>query len=100
MSPVLTAPPEVTVLRLTQEVLTEQSLQTVWRYLEEPATLDIHLDLSSIRFPTAAGLGALAVLNRELRARGGGLLLVNVPSAIYEVLTVTHLVEVLDVRMD
>ena len=100
MSPVLTAPEEVIVVRLTHEVLTEQSLQPIWRCLEEPGTHVVHLDLGSIRLPTAEGLGALVVLNRELRARGGGLLLFNLPAATHEVLTVTHLIEVLDVRTE
>lgn len=97
MSPVLTTVEEIT---LPHQALTERSLELAWQYLEEPGTSFIHLDLSGIRFPTAEGLGALVVLNRELRARGGGLLLVNVPSAIHEVLTVTHLVEVLDIRTE
>ncbi len=95
MSPVLTTAEEIT---LPHEMLTERSLETAWRCLEEPGTSVVQLDLSSIRFPTAEGLGALVVLNRELRARGGALLLVNVSSAIHEVLAVTHLVEVLDIR--
>ena len=98
MSPVLTTAEEITALRLTHEELTERSLETAWRYLEESGTSVVHLDLSGIRFPTAEGLGALVVLNRELHARGGRLLLVNVPSAIHEVLTVTHLVDVLDLE--
>lgn len=100
MSPVLTTAEEITLLRLPHELLTEQSLETAWQCLEEPGTSVVHLDLSGIRFPTAGGLGALVVLNRELRVRGGGLLLVNVPTAIYEVLTVTQLVEVLDIRTE
>lgn len=97
MSAVLTTAEEIT---LTHEVLTERSLETAWRCLEELGTSDVHLDLSGIRFPTAEGLGALVVLNRELRARGGGLLLVNVPTTIHEILTLTRLVEVLDIRTE
>lgn len=100
MSAVLIAQEEVAVARISHEVLNEQSLQAVWPFLEEPSAAVLHLDLSAIRFPTAEGLGALVVLNKELRARGVGLLLVNVPSAIHEVLSVTHLVEVLDVRTE
>jgi anti-anti-sigma factor len=97
VSTVLTTAEEIT---LKDEVLTERSLETTWQSLEEPGTSVVHLDLSGIRFPTAEGLGALVALNRQLRARGGGLLLVNVPSAIHEVLTLTHLVEVLDIRKE
>ncbi len=100
MSTVLTTAEDITLLSLTHEVLTERSLEIVWRCLEEPGTSVVHLDLSGIRFPTAEGLGALVVLNRELRARGGGLFLVNIPSAIHEVLSVTRLVDVLDIQTE
>jgi anti-anti-sigma factor len=100
VSPLLTTAEGITLLTLPHKVLAERSLETAWRCLEEPDTSVVHLDLSGIKLPTAAGLGALVVLNRELRARGCGLLLVNVPSAIHEVLTVTHLDEVLDIRTD
>jgi anti-anti-sigma factor len=97
VSPVLTTAEEII---LPHEVLTERSLETAWRCLEEPGTSVVRLDLSGVNFPTAEGLGALVILNRELRARGGRLLLVNVPTAIHEVLTVTHLVEVLAIRTE
>lgn len=100
MSPVLMAPAEDMVLQPTQEVLTEQSLRIVWHSLDEPGTPIVHLDLSGIRFPTAEGLGTLVALNRELRIRGGGLVLINVPTAIYEVLSLTRLLDVLDVRAE
>lgn len=100
MSPVLTTAEEITLLRLPNDVLTERSLETAWQCLKEPGSSVVQLDLSGIRFPTAEGLGALVILNRELRVRGGGLLLVNVPTSIQEVLTITHLVEVLDIRTE
>ena len=85
----------VTVLRLSEEVLTADSLQTVERSLEEEDVPVIHLDLGDIRLPTAEGLGALVVLNKELRARGGALVLLNVTAAVFEVFLLTHLVELL-----
>jgi hypothetical protein len=88
----------VTEVRLAEERLTEASLRIVRRYLEEPGTPVIHLDLGGLRLPTAEGLGALVVLNRDLRARGGALVLFNVPAAAYEVFSLVKLVEVLDVR--
>jgi anti-anti-sigma factor len=88
----------VTVLRLTAEVLNEQGLRAAVRLLDEPATQAVYLDLGRVRLPTAEGLGVLATMNRELRARGGGLVLFNVPADTREVLEVTHLVEVIDVR--
>jgi anti-anti-sigma regulatory factor len=85
----------VTVLRLSDEVLTEESLRFVHRYLEKPSPPVIHLDLGGVQLPTADGLGALVVLNKELRARGSALLLFNVALAAYEVFVLTKLVEVL-----
>jgi hypothetical protein len=91
---------EVSVVRLPDGALTEEGLQIVRRCLEESGTPIVHLDLGGIRLPTAEGLGALVVLNRELRARGGALVLFNLTAATYEVFTLTHLVEVLDVRAE
>jgi anti-anti-sigma factor len=87
----------VTVLRLSEEVLTADSLQTIQRSLEEEDAPVIHLDLGDVRLPTAEGLGALVVLNKELRARGGALVLFNVTAAVYEVFLLTHLVELLGI---
>jgi ABC-type transporter Mla MlaB component len=88
----------VTQLRLPEEVLTEESLRIVRQYLEETRAHVVHLDLSGLQRPTAEGLGALVVLNKELRARGGALALLNVPAAAYEVFNLANLVGLLDVR--
>jgi anti-anti-sigma regulatory factor len=87
----------VTVLRLTDEVLDAASLGAARGLLDERGSRALRLDLGMVRWPTAEGLGGLVMLNKELRARGGGLVLVNVPADTYEVLEVTHLVQVLDV---
>jgi anti-anti-sigma factor len=87
----------VTVLRLADEILTSESLQFVYQCLDEPGAPIIHLDLGDVRLPTADGLGALVALNKELRERGGALVLFNVNAAIYEVFLLTHLVDVLEV---
>jgi anti-anti-sigma regulatory factor len=72
-------------------VLTADSLQC----LGEPDASVVHLDLGDVQLPTAGGLGALVDLNKMLRTRGGGLVLLNVTAAAYEVFLLTHLVEVL-----
>ncbi len=100
MPDVQTAAEEVTVLRLPEGALTEASLQIVWQCLADPATAIVHVDLGGIRLPTAEGLGALVVLNRELRVRGGALVLFNLTAESREVFTLTHLIEVLDVRTE
>jgi len=87
---------EGSVVRHTDEVLNEASL----RFLEEIDPPILYLDLSGVQLPTAEGLGALILLNKELRTRGGALVLFNVPAAVYEVFAVTRLVEVLDVRAE
>jgi anti-anti-sigma regulatory factor len=88
----------VTMIALRAEVLNETALHDALLILEEPGSPILHLDLAAVRVPTAEGLGTLVMLNRELRARGGGLALVNVPALSYEVFEVTGLVGVLDVR--
>jgi anti-anti-sigma factor len=87
----------VTALRLADEMLTSESLRIVHQCLDGPGAPVIHLDLGDVRLPTADGLGALVALNKALRARGGGLVLFNVNAAVYEVLMVTRLADVLDV---
>ena len=88
----------VSVLRLADEVLDAACLAAALDLLDGRGPQAIRLDLGAVRLPTAAGLGGLVTLNKELRARGGRLVLVNVPADTREVLEVTHLVEVLDVR--
>jgi anti-anti-sigma regulatory factor len=88
----------VTVLRLTDEVMDAACLAGALSLLEERGAHSLRLDLGAIRLPTAAGLGGLVTLNRELRARGGRLVLINVPADTCEVLEVTHLAQLLDVR--
>jgi hypothetical protein len=88
----------IVFLKIADEALTAESLGIVHGCLDEPGATAIHLDLGGVQLPTADGLGALAVLNRELRARGGALVLNNVASAVYEVFCLTHLIDVLQVR--
>ena len=98
MSLAVTARQEVTVLTLSDEFLNEESLRAACRVLNEPGAHILHLDLVAVRLPTAEGLGLLVTLNRELRARDGQLILINVALDPYEVFKVTGLVEVLDVQ--
>jgi anti-anti-sigma factor len=66
--------------------------------LTEKCRRDLVLDLGEERMLTAGGLGQLVALNRRLRASGGRLVLCNVGGKAYEVLQVTRLTELLDVR--
>lgn len=98
MSLIVTAGRAGAVLRLAGEVLNEETLCAALRGLGEAGARTVYLDLGGVCLPTAEGLGLLVTLSKELRARGGGLVLVNVPAETYEVFEVTHLVDVLDVR--
>jgi anti-anti-sigma factor len=86
---------DVDVVRLRDKVLTEES----------PLPLDassgrrkVLLDLDGVELATAGGLGKLLRLNKRLRKAGGELTLCNVAPRVYELLEVTRLTEVLDVR--
>jgi anti-anti-sigma factor len=88
----------VTVVRITSEILNAENLQAAVERLGERGPGTVHLDLSSVQLPTAEGLGALIALGKQLRARGGALVLVNVPADVCEVLALTRLDEVLELR--
>jgi anti-sigma B factor antagonist len=98
LSLAVTTRQEVTVLTLAGDVLNEESLRAAFRVLSEAGAHALHLDLRAVRLPTAEGLGLLITLNKELRARGGKLTLLNVAPDPYEVFEVTRLAGVLDVR--
>ncbi len=86
------------VLRLSADLLTAESVREAVRLPDEPAAVRLYLDLSGVRIPTAGALGSLIGLHRDLRARGGRLVLLNVQPLAFEVFTITRLTEVLDVR--
>jgi anti-anti-sigma factor len=88
----------VTLLHLRDETLNEACLRSAVQLLEAPGPQAVHLDLGSIQFPTAEGLGVLVTLDKELRGRGGELVLFNVPPNAMEVLALMHLVELLDIK--
>ncbi len=90
--------PKEVVVCLTADLLTRESVRDAVRLAEEPAGARLHLDLSSVRIPTAGGLGRLIRLHKSLRARGGRLVLLNVQPCAFEVFSLTRLTEVLDVR--
>lgn len=61
-----------------------------WRHV----TVDMH----RVRYVTAAALGKLLVLSKELAARGGRLTLENVERDAYEIFAVTKVTAIFDVR--
>ncbi len=58
----------------------------------------VHLDLGNVRSLNTTGIAKILGLFRHVRARGGRLTLVNVQPFVYEVLEVTRLHTLLDVR--
>jgi anti-anti-sigma factor len=86
------------IVRLHADVLTGDSVREATRLVDALAGSRLNLDLSTVRIPTAGGLGGLLRLHNAVRARGGRLVLLNVQPWAFEVFAVTRLTEVLDVR--
>jgi anti-anti-sigma factor len=82
-------------LALTARLLDGDSLRQVRRNLSllvgEPARRRLHLDLSGVDAPTAAGLGGLVALDCRLREAGQRLVLLGVGPQAMEVFRVTGL---------
>jgi anti-anti-sigma regulatory factor len=99
----LVRPPSIAaervVHRLTDEMLTEESVRGLGRLADRLGRQRLVIDLGGVRIPTAGGLGALLVLDRNLRTRGGGLTLLNVHPWAYDVFAITRLTDLLDVRV-
>jgi anti-anti-sigma factor len=85
---------EKVVLRLAGEVLDEDSL----RVPKHVGPRELYLDFAEVRLPTAEGLRAVIHLHKEMRDRGGRLVLSNLTDEVHEVFVVTGLVKVLGVR--
>ena len=58
----------------------------------------LHLDLGNVPLLTAAALGMLVAVHKEVKAVGGRLALCNVRPRLYDILRVTRLTELFDVR--
>jgi anti-anti-sigma regulatory factor len=95
----LSAPDGGAVVRLPGPALRGEDLRPA-RLVAKEGRHALHLDLGNVVLPTAAGLGRLVALHRELRATGGQLVLCNVHDRVFEVLVLTRLTELLDVRPD
>ena len=87
-------PAETVTIRLADDILSENGVRTLRGQQRQRLLLDLH----GVRLPTAGGLGALIKLHKELASRDGHLVLFNVRPWTYEVFTLMHLSEVLDVR--
>jgi anti-sigma B factor antagonist len=106
--------PPSSLLRVTEEkgrtvarftgctTLTEANVEEVGRQLaalvEGREGAQLALDLGNIDMLTSMALAKFISLNGRLRARGGGLTLVNLKPVVRQVFAVTKLDRVLDVR--
>jgi anti-anti-sigma factor len=66
--------------------------------IDDPSQQSLLLDLSNVDWLSAAGIGELVRLHRQLRDRDRQLILDNVGDLVFEVLEVAGLTELLHVR--
>jgi anti-anti-sigma regulatory factor len=97
-------PPTHPSFSFTVAVLREEDVRPLRKQL--PRLLDpssgstLRLDLSEVRWVTAAGMGELVKLHNGLRAAGRELVLYNVKDSALEVFEVVGLTGLLDIRPD
>jgi anti-sigma B factor antagonist len=92
---------DLTVVLLTEEALLDADEEALVERLDALAGgpgRRLHLDLSGVHYLGSTGLSQLVRVHRRLQARGGGVILVNVPNRVFEVLKLTRLDSVLEVR--
>jgi anti-anti-sigma factor len=72
--------------------------QPLYRLIDTLGRVNVALDFEAVSFLGAVGLAALLTLHKKLKAAGGRLTLFNVRPFVFEILSVTKLTTVLDVR--
>ena len=65
-----------------------------------PLATETSVDLSKTRFIDSSGLGVLLTLNKNLRARGASLKLINPSSAVCQLIELTRLHRVFEMIHD
>ena len=66
----------------------------------KPGHEEVCIDLSKTRFIDSSGLGVLLTLNKNLRARGASLKLINPSSAVCQLIGLTRLHRVFEMIHD
>jgi anti-sigma B factor antagonist len=93
---------EVTLVTIPVAELGETNVQAVaaelFRVVDGRARPRLRLDLGQVRYLTSTALGQLVALHKRVRAAGGELVLANVTDPVYEVIHLTRLHEVFDIR--
>src|SRR5207249_3696292 len=92
----------VTVIRLAEDALREanvgQTGKRLFRLADDLGPRGLQLDLAAVQFLTSIGLGLLVALHKRVAAAGGRLTLTGVCPLVFEVIEVTRLTQLLDVR--
>jgi anti-anti-sigma factor len=93
---------DVTVVRFAQGAF---DVHPAWAVHDQLSALvnesrprRLHLDLGNVPLLTAASLGMLVAVQKEVKAVGGCLALCNVRPRLYDILRVTRLTDLFDVR--
>src|SRR5687767_8811089 len=94
-----------TTVRFTVRTgLCAQNIEAIGRQLsdlvERDAPTHLLLDLGNVDYLTSAALGKMVVLHGRLRDRGGRLTVENAGPLVCEILAITRLDRVLDVRSE
>ena len=91
---------EITILDLDGKVTlgeTNRQLHTALRELVMNGTNRIILNLEKVRTIDSSGLGEIVAGFTTLKTNGGSLVLVNMPTKVMDVMTITKLYTVFDV---
>jgi anti-anti-sigma factor len=93
---------EVTLVTVTTPELGELNVHAVaaelCRQVDGRPHPRLRLDLGQVRYLTSTALAYLLDLHKRVRAAGGELVLANVTDAVYEVICLTRLHELFDIR--
>ena len=85
--------------RMDEDILPAVREQ-LFALVERTGGVPLLLDMGAVHYLSSIGMGMLVSLHRKLKAAGGRLTLCNVPTPILDLLEITQLIRVLDVRRD
>src|SRR5262249_55967663 len=92
------------MVRLSAEAFREVNVGPTGKRLSQLADdlgpRGLELNLAAVQFLTSIGLGLLVTLHKRVNAAGGRLTITHVCPLVYEVIEVTRLTQLLDVRRE
>ncbi len=83
---------------MLDEATTPEARALLIELAEEVGSAELLLDLADVRFLTSTGMGMLVALHNRLQTLKGKLALCGINDEIFEVLEITQLTRVLDIR--